>query len=71
MEEDKPMETILRLRRETPMPESETSPAAAPSPMEPSHGIEAIEVSTWFGTKQVLKDIKKKIHDATEDKEGN
>ena len=58
MMEEEGMTTMLESDRSNPM----ISPShATPSPSDPStersHGIEAIKVNTWFGTKHVLKDI--------------
>jgi phosphate transport system ATP-binding protein len=46
------------------MIESQPEEARTPgqqAPLEPSHGLEAIKVNTWFGSKQILKDISMKI----------
>ncbi len=56
------METMLKSEKESAMasdPSSQTTDSNTSS--EPSHGIEAIKVNTWFGTKQVLKDISMKM----------
>jgi phosphate transport system ATP-binding protein len=39
----------------------ESTPSSSPAVVETSHGIEAIKVNTWFGAKQVLKEISMKI----------
>src|SRR5579859_6241117 len=51
------MQTMIKSHSETPMtPESSSSTS-----IQTAHGIEAIKVNTWFGTKHVLKDISMKI----------
>jgi phosphate transport system ATP-binding protein len=58
--EEKEMETMLESETEIPVTEpSSTSPSDVSS--EPSHGIEAVKLNTWFGTKHVLKNISMKM----------
>jgi phosphate transport system ATP-binding protein len=52
------METMLESESHTTMI-PETPPVSAA--IEPSHGLEAIGINTWFGTKQVLKNINLKM----------
>src|SRR5258708_5778268 len=59
MEDDK-METMLESETQAPMPQ-EMANSSGKSTLQPSHGIEAIKVNTWFGAKHVLKDISMKI----------
>src|SRR5476649_391022 len=58
--EDKDMETLIK-SQSTQMAQNSNPPSARPSTIETSHGIEAIKVNTWFGSKHVLKDISMKI----------
>ena len=60
MEEDN-METMIKSETQAPMVQETSRPASADNSAEPSHGIEAIKVNTWFGAKHILKDISMKM----------
>jgi len=55
------METMLESESQNAMAQESTQPSASPNPVEPAHGLEAIKLNTWFGTKHVLKDISMKM----------
>src|SRR5476649_27330 len=58
--EEKKMETVLESSKIS-MAQESASSSATLSSVETSRGIEAIQVNTWFGSKQVLKNISMKI----------
>jgi len=55
------METMIKSETQAPMVQETSRPAYADNSAEPSHGIEAIKVNTWFGAKHILKDISMKM----------
>jgi len=55
------METMIKSETQAPMVQETSRPASADNSAEPSHGIEAIKVNTWFGAKHILKDISMKM----------
>jgi phosphate transport system ATP-binding protein len=59
--EDEKMETMIKSEPQTPMAQDATPLSAADHPVGPSHGLESISVSAWFGAKRALKDISMKM----------